>query len=419
MEFEVVKHYYKEQKRFYARKKVYMHQAFNKDLVEGYSRPRRLIDTSGTNFSPQPFRHRCQATDDGFIILFEKLEDGLLYGKVIKFIGFESSFESEWVAKDEYDYPLDDFELKPNNMAKVFKSVSIDNEYFDDKALFDQIAQKFKDTNNLKPRIKHSGKNLIYFTLGLDEKFTRMVKSCIWSILQNTREVTFDVLVIHDPEVKVDEFWKVFPEIHFHFFEVEKARDGVEASMNKLKVFSFPKIDEYKKVLFLDADIIFGKVDIRDVFDELKMEPKSFYSTVHDTCLTITHQTFFHTIRRYTEEEMQRFEEANLLPFNAGQFMFIVSNVMRKHFENILYLVSVWRKNYFFEQAFMNYYFNSNMISDTEQMKRYFSIYYIGKDHMSNLALDKEKVVHYAGDPCDGSSKLDFLKENFPEYYEE
>ena len=419
MEFEVVKHYYKEQKKFYARKKVYMHQAFNKDLVEGYSRPRRLIDTSGTNFSPQPFRHRCQATDDGFIILFEKLEDGQLYGKVIKFIGFESSFESEWIAKDEYDYPLDDFELKPNNMAKIFKGMSIDNEYFDDKALFDQITQKFEDANNLKPRVNHSGKNLIYFTLGVDEKFTRMVKSCIWSILQNTREVTFDILIIHDPEVKVDEFWKVFPEIHFHFLEVEKAKDGVEASMNKLKVFSFPKIDEYKKVLFLDADIVFGKVDIRDVFDELKMEPKRFYSTVHDTCLTITHQTFFHTIRRYTEEEMQRFEEANLLPFNAGQFMFIVSNVMRKHFENILYLVSKWRKNYFFEQAFMNYYFNSNMISDTEQMKRYFSIYYIGKDHMSNLTLAKEKVVHYAGDPCDGSSKLDFLKENFPEYYEE
>ena len=419
MEFEVVKHYYKEQKKFYARKKVYMHQAFNKDLVGGYSRPRRLIDTSETNFSPQPFRHRCQATDNGFIILFEKLEDGQLYGKVIKFIGFESSFESEWIAKDEYDYPLDDFELKPNNMAKVFKSVSIDNEYFDDKALFDVILEKFRYTNSLTPTVNHSSKNLIYFTLGLDEKFTRMVESCIWSILQNTKEVTFDVLIIHDPEVKVDEFWKVFPEIHFHFLEVEKAKDGVEASMNKLKVFSFPKIDEYEKVLFLDADIVFGKVDIRDAFDELKMEPKKFYSTVHDTCLTITHQTFFHTIRRYTEEEMQRFEEENLLPFNAGQFMFIVSNVMRKHFENILYLVSKWRKNYFFEQAFMNYYFNSNMISDTEQMKRYFSIYYIGKDHMSNLTLDKEKVVHYAGDPCDGSSKLDFLKENFPEYYEE
>ena len=177
MEFEVVKYFYKEQRRFYARKKLYMHQAFNKDLVEGYSRPRRLIDTPGTNFDPQPFRYRCQAMDDGFIILFEKLENAQLYARIVKFIGFEASFESEWIAKDEYDYPLDDFELKPNNMAKIFKGMSIDNEYFDDKALFDQITQKFEDANNLKPRINHSGKNLIYFTLGVDEKFTRMVKS--------------------------------------------------------------------------------------------------------------------------------------------------------------------------------------------------------------------------------------------------
>jgi len=188
--------------------------------------------------------------------------------------------------------------------------------------------------------------------------------------------------------------------------------------MNKLKLFSFEKIAEYKKVLYLDADIVFGKIDIQDVFG-LELSTKTFYSMVHDECLAQTHQTFFHTIRRYEKNEMEKFEEAKLLPFNAGQFMFIVSDVMQKHFENILYLISIWRKKYFFEQSFMNYYFNSNMISNADLMKKYFSIYYIGKDHMANLKLDKAKVVHYAGDPCDGASKLNFLKEHFPEYHEE
>ena len=418
MSFEVVKYLYKEQRRFYARKKLYMHQAFNKDLVEGFSRSRRLINTPGTNFDPQPFRYRCQATEDGFIIVFEKLEDAKLYSRIVKFKGFTESYESDWELKTGWEYPLDDFKLTPSEYVKMFTGISIDNEYFDDKMLFDKITERFQETNTLKPSVNHTGRNLVYFTLGVDEKFTRMVKSCIWSILQNTREVVFDILIIHDSEVAVSEFCKIFPEVQFHFLEVEKAKDGIEASMNKLKLFSFPKIAEYKKVLFLDADIVFGKVDIRDVFG-LELSTRTFYSVVHSTCLVEMHQTFFHTIRRYEKNEMVKFEEANLVPFNAGQFMFTISNVMQRHFENILYLISVWRKNYFFEQSFMNYYFNSNMVSDTDLMKKYFSIYYIGKDHMSNLTLDKEKVVHYAGDPCDGSSKLDFLKENFPEYHEE
>ena len=418
MSFEVVKYLYKEQRRFYERKKLYMHQAFNKDLVEGFSRSRRLLDTPGTNFDPQPFRYRCQATEDGFIIVFEKLEDAKLYSRIVKFKGFTESYESDWELKTGWEYPLDDFKLTRSRFAKMFTGISIDNEYFDDKMLFDKITEKFQETNTLKPSVNHTGRNLVYFTLGVDEKFTRMVKSCIWSILQNTREVVFDILIIHDSEVVVSEFCKIFPEVQFHFLEVEKAKDGIEASMNKLKLFSFPKIAEYKKVLFLDADIVFGKVDIRDVFG-LELSTRTFYSVVHSTCLVEMHQTFFHTIRRYEKNEMVKFEEANLVPFNAGQFMFTISNVMQRHFENILYLISVWRKKYFFEQSFMNYYFNSNMVSDTDLMKKYFSIYYIGKDHMSNLTLDKEKVVHYAGDPCDGSSKLDFLKENFPEYHEE
>tara|TARA_R110000737_G_scaffold7175_6_gene21682 strand:+ start:2218 stop:3474 length:1257 start_codon:yes stop_codon:yes gene_type:complete len=418
MSFEVVKYLYKEQRRFYERKKLYMHQAFNKDLVEGFSRSRRLINTPDTNFDPQPFRYRCQATEDGFIIVFEKLEDAKLYSRIVKFRGFTESYESDWELKTGWEYPLDDFKLTPSEYAKMFTGISIDNEYFDDKMLFDKITERFQETNTLKPSVNHTGRNLVYFTLGVDEKFTRMVKSCIWSILQNTREVVFDILIIHDSGVAVSEFCKIFPEVQFHFLEVEKAKDGIEASMNKLKLFSFLKITEYKNVLFLDADIVFGKVDIRDVFG-LSLSTRTFYSVVHSTCLVEMHQTFFHTIRRYEKNEMVKFEEANLVPFNAGQFMFTISNVMQRHFENILYLISVWRKNYFFEQSFMNYYFNSNMVSDTDLMKKYFSIYYIGKDHMANLTLNKEKVVHYAGDPCDGSSKLDFLKENFPEYYEE
>ena len=118
MSFEVVKYLYKEQRRFYERKKLYMHQAFNKDLVEGFSRSRRLLDTPGTNFDPQPFRYRCQATEDGFIIVFEKLEDAKLYSRIVKFRGFTESYESDWELKTGWEYPLDDFKLTRSRFAK-------------------------------------------------------------------------------------------------------------------------------------------------------------------------------------------------------------------------------------------------------------------------------------------------------------
>jgi hypothetical protein len=50
--------------------------------------------------------------------------------------------------------------------------------------------------------------------------------------------------------------------------------------------------------------------------------------------------------------------QKKLKPFNAGQFLFKNTLKMKKHFENIIWLTKAWGGYYFYEQSFLNYYFN-------------------------------------------------------------
>jgi len=51
------------------------------------------------------------------------------------------------------------------------------------------------------------------------------------------------------------------------------------------------------------------------------------------------------------------YDNPDIVPFNAGQYMFLNSSRMKGHFSNIRWLKNVWPDEYFYEQSFMNYYF--------------------------------------------------------------
>jgi hypothetical protein len=84
---------------------------------------------------------------------------------------------------------------------------------------------------------------------------------------------------------------------------------------------------------------------------------------------------------------------------------------MRKHFENVNWFMDNWSGEYFFEQAFMNYYFcKAYMTDDT-----------ILNDRMSLISTTNEMkyeitndtcLVHFIAPPLDAKTKLAFI-ENF------
>ena len=295
-----------------------------------------------------------------------------------------------------------------------FKNESIAEKYIDissESPITKFVKGSFDYANSLSDE-PFGKRNLLYFSVGYNEDYFTLLMCCLRSIQANAKNPNFDILIIHDglDESQIESCFDL--NIKFHF--IAEAFDGVEASVNKLKIFDFKEINQYNKVLFLDADVIVD-CDLSKVFD-LNLQANKIYSYIHDCCKYAVHNTKYHTIQKYSKQEIDIFEQRKIRPFNAGQFMFLNSQSMRVHFENVNHLFKIWKDSYFFEQSFLNFYFNLNLASDTFLFDSLFYIYYIGNERMENQELQKNKIVHYAGSPCDGSTKLQFVEENFESY---
>jgi lipopolysaccharide biosynthesis glycosyltransferase len=181
----------------------------------------------------------------------------------------------------------------------------------------------------------------------------------------------FDLLFITDEETKST--IQDIPELKKHnvyYHIVASTTDPVDASMQKLKIYEWENISEYKNILFLDADIIVvGSVGA--IFESESVKNNIIYSAVHNKN-QLLHKTVYHCLIDYTEYQLHNFSEKNITAFNAGQFFFKNTSAMKSHFENINNFISEWDGRYFFEQSFINYYFNLLEIADTKEFDNQF-----------------------------------------------
>ena len=89
---------------------------------------------------------------------------------------------------------------------------------------------------------------------------------------------------------------------------------------------------------------------------------------------------------------------------------------MKSHFENINNFVTEWDGRYFFEQSFINYYFNLLEIADTKTFQNQFKFVSINENQTSN-SFDKNAVfVHFMGNAGNGGGKLEFMKKHYSKY---
>ena len=88
-----------------------------------------------------------------------------------------------------------------------------------------------------------------------------------------------------------------------------------------------------------------------------KMEDNILY--VYKECETMDkHENLYWGLQNYTREELETFVLYQIYPFNCGLFLFNNTNEMKDDFCNILNMIDTYEKEYFYEQSFMNYYFN-------------------------------------------------------------
>jgi hypothetical protein len=194
------------------------------------------------------------------------------------------------------------------------------------------------------------------------------------------------------------------------FFIQDDSKTGVEASINKLKIFDMPFIEKYDRIIFIDSDILLH-TSVLSILDKV-IEPGVLYA-YSETDNYDSHNHIFWSLKDYSQYEIETFRKNKVLPFNAGCFAFVRCNEMKEHFKNILDMIASHKGEYFYEQSFMNVYFNRNGKSDRNVIT---DENYIMHGVLSSKSVYQGKVVHFAGNPGDGGTKFEKMNAYFSKY---
>lgn len=212
-----------------------------------------------------------------------------------------------------------------------------------------------------------SGKNLIYFTIGHNPEYVKLLELCLESIDRTCQfpEGTTDVLVICDEDY-IEHVQHLCTGSKYNFiimlYVLQSDKEGtsspVSASLRKVRILQFPIISKYDKILYLDSDIIVCK-DLQPIFDAVTEHDVLYACAECD--IQRPHDMIFFSLLNYTKTQLDFLYGKGIMGFNCGQFAFRNSDQMRYHFtciqKNIDYIKTLGAP-YFYEQSFMNHQFN-------------------------------------------------------------
>ncbi len=228
-------------------------------------------------------------------------------------------------------------------------------------------------------------RKLVYYTLGYNEKYFDVMYLSIKSLIYHNKDI--DIFVLLDESImnRANELESI---PNLKVFSCDNSSGPQEASMRKLTIFDY-NIEEYDSVLCIDADILINS-NLNNLFEKISTTDKlCAYAESKDTNL---HNYIYWSLNNYTPQNLEYFKNNNIYGFNAGLFGFKPTYIMKLHFSNICGLIKAHTGPFFYEQSFMNYYFNlsNNVNLDiiTEDIYQLFPK--INVDYGS-------KIVHFTG----------------------
>lgn len=239
---------------------------------------------------------------------------------------------------------------------------------------------------NYKETFINIDNNLLYYTVGFDNKYINILELSIKSLRKNNNYQ--DILIICDEQFvnECKDALKEYNNIFIH--PVKNSESAQKASMNKLKLFEYDNIDKYNKILFIDSDIIID-VNINSIFNN--MIDKNILYVKNESFSNDDHRNLFWSLKLYTDKEINNFKLNNIFVFNAGQYALFNNREMKQHFDNINDLIKNHKGEYFYEQSFMNHYFNLNNLRNDKLLENYVKLFPDDNIHYKN------KLVHFAG----------------------
>lgn len=180
-----------------------------------------------------------------------------------------------------------------------------------------------------------------------------------------------------------------------------------QASMNKLRIFELPNIDAYDRVLFLDSDIVVH-MNVYSLFQSISTVGKLYVYS--ETTKQEDHTNLMWSLQTYTPLDLAFFAETSVHVFNAGCFAFVRANEMKDHFLSIQYQIMQHTGKFFYEQSFMNVYFNRNGQTDRTLLTDKNYVFPKGTQAYPGY------LVHFAGDPGSGQTKFQRMSRYIESY---
>ena len=281
--------------------------------------------------------------------------------------------------------------------------------------ILDILNDKYQKALNMSS-VNDSKKNLIYYTIFGNKEWLELLELSLNSIYNHSKDI--DVLIITSSTLKKEiKKFKVFKRLQIDFLIIEEPNNKIIASINKLLIFKYKKIHLYKRVLFLDCDIL-AFDDINSIFTLDLKEDKLYTVWESEYVSTLeyqAHRQMYHGLGLATDEDINNLELNKQMPFNAGQFMFIPSAQMLEHFKNVYWLSNVWPTGYFFEQSIMTYYFCYNNLTEAFLINNYFNLLSIA--HRDSKLKENRTFIHFIGNSTNAQSKIDYIKKYNPINY--
>jgi lipopolysaccharide biosynthesis glycosyltransferase len=241
-------------------------------------------------------------------------------------------------------------------------------------------------------------RDLIYYTVGYNEGYIRVLRLSIQSLQAYS---TADVLVICD-ESFLPKCRELLPD-SVRYMTVTDSKTKEIASMHKLSIFDYPDIHTYDRVLFLDSDILVHTP--LDTFFAGVRKQGILY--VYTECEGYhEHKNLCFSLLTYTLEDLLTFKLRSIRVFNAGCFLFVRCPAMKVHFDAVRTMIVRHTGPFFYEQSFMNVYFNKLNATDRSVITR--ANYKMGPMPGRNY---QGFIVHFSGIPGDANNKLTSMED--------
>ena len=238
--------------------------------------------------------------------------------------------------------------------------------------------------------------NLVYTLVNYNTKdYIEMFKIFLKSLVYFSKP-NFELLIITDDitKSKIQKIKEIKEIKKVHYLIVPFDNDLYHALLRKCDITEFKGFNDYDKIMYLDCDIIVQN-DINKLFDIVKAQPNKLYAPAEGTL-----DGKYWTLNSYKKDDFERLRKNGINSFNSGTMLFKPSEQMKRHFQNVKKLALDYKGKHFYDQTFLNYYFNTNKISSTKYISDYVllfpdvSKYYPYKTilHIAGIGRYKEKA---------------------------